>query len=439
MSDDLPSSKLQRGGIIAKTGIRVGARYAAHHLKQVITGREDAEAKSRLHRDNATQVFKEFSRLRGTALKLAQTLSLDNAILPEEVVDVMAQAQYQVPPLNRSLVRRILKQELGAEPEQLFARFEPDAKAAASIGQVHRATLKDGTEVAVKIQYPHVRDTIESDLGIARLFAERFMSKAKADNYFEEVREKLLEETDYLNEGRQLDAYHARFNGDKYATPKRIPELSTGKVLTMTYLDGVHMDAFLKRNPSQEEKDRYGQHFWDFFHDQIDHDHTVYADAHPGNFLFLPDGRLGIVDFGCIKKSPPDFFNNYIRLFDVHMDNPERLKEIYSALEMVDPTGEDQQTEAEFLAFCAAFGDLFLSPYRTEIFDFGREGFDRDVAKYAREATRFTEPRGSRHFIYVTRLHVGMYRILMKLGARVATGGGKDLLRDYLEKTGDAA
>lgn len=435
---DFPSSGLERTGIIAKAGIRMGASYAGHHLKNLMTGRDDAEAKKSLNKKNAERLFKDFSRLRGTALKLAQTMSLDNAIIPDEVAEVMAQAQYSVPPINKALIRTIIKRELGAYPEEIFGRFEPDALAAASIGQVHRAWLKDGTPVAVKIQYPNVRETIQTDMGIARLFMDRVIGKEKAEMYIEEVRLKLLEETDYLNEGKNLTDYHRKFTGPKFVTPEWLPEYSTAKVLTMTFLEGMHMNAFLASEPNQKEKDHFGQLFWDFFHDQIDSQYTVYADAHPGNFLFMPDGRLGILDFGCVKVSPPEFFNNYIRLFDVHMmDDIDHIRRVYTALEMVDPNNQKDDDD-QFVAFARAFGNLFLSPYRDEVFDFGVADFSTKVAQYGREATAFTEPRGSRHFIFVTRLHVGLYRILMQLGAHVNTTESRAILSSYLKNVNAA-
>jgi predicted unusual protein kinase regulating ubiquinone biosynthesis (AarF/ABC1/UbiB family) len=435
---DFPSSALQRSGIIAKTGLKVGASYAGQHLKDILNGKRDEEARKSLNKKNAERMFKDFSRLRGTALKLAQTMSLDNALIPEEMAEVMAQAQYSVPPINKALVRTLVKRELGKYPEEIFARFEPEALAAASIGQVHRAWLHDGTPVAVKIQYPNVRDTIQTDMGIARLFMDRIIGKEKAEMYIEEVRLKLLEETDYLNEGANLTRYHESFTGEKFVTPQWLPEYSTGKVLTMTFLEGRHMNEFLASNPTQEEKDHFGQRFWDFFHAQIDSNYTVYADAHPGNFLFMPDGRLGILDFGCVKVSPPEFFNNYMRLFDVHMaDDTAHIRRVYTALEMVDPNQSRDDDDA-FVAFARAFGNLFLSPYRNDVFDFGVADFSQDVARYGREATAFTEPRGSRHFIFVTRLHVGLYRILMQLGARVNTVESREILRSYLKSVNAA-
>ncbi len=429
---EFPSTKLERGTIIAKTGLKIGASYASHHMKKVL-GQSNADSKSKMHTRNATTLFKEFSKLRGTALKLAQTMSLDNAILPDEFVDVMAQSQYQVPPINRMLVRSIIKQELGAYPENLFKEFSAEADAAASIGQVHRAVLHDGRKVAVKIQYPNVRDTIDSDLSLARTLFKTIIKHPSMDTYFEEIRAKLLEETDYVLEGKQMMDFARLFNNEKFVTPILVPEFSTRRVLTMTWIEGRHLDSFLREDPPQSEKDHFGQLMWDFFHEQIDNNYTVYADAHPGNFIFTHDNRLGIIDFGCIKVSPPEFFDNYISLFDVHMnDDEQKLKKVYQRLEMIDPDSDDPAFEEEFYAFCRAFGNHFLSPYRQEQFDFGDPEFDRKVTEFARFATKFTEPRGSRHFIYVTRMHVGLYRILMKLGSRVFTPPSAEILNSYV-------
>jgi predicted unusual protein kinase regulating ubiquinone biosynthesis (AarF/ABC1/UbiB family) len=229
--------------------------------------------------------------------------------------------------------------------------------------------------------------------------------------------------------------FASKFNNDKFVTPLLVPEFSTRKIITMTWVNGLHLDKFMNNNPSQEQKNHFGQLLWNFFHEQIDNGYTVYADAHPGNFIFTDDNRLGIIDFGCIKTSPPDFFNNYISLFDVHMNSDEvLLRQVYQNLEMIDPNSDDPAFEEEFYGFCRTFGDHFLSPYTSEQFDFGDPDFDQKITTFVRQATKFTEPRGSRHFIYVTRLHVGLYRILMKLGARVETTESTELLRRYLQK-----
>ena len=145
-------------------------------------------------------------------------MSMDQGFLPEEFAEVMTQAQYSVPPINKALVRAIIKKrELGEYPEQIFAHFEADAFAAASIGQVHKAMLKDGRKVAIKIQYPNVRETIDSDMVVAKSLARRIIKKGQdIDPYFDEIRSTLLIETDYLHEGAQIKAFKERFGGEHF-------------------------------------------------------------------------------------------------------------------------------------------------------------------------------------------------------------------------------
>jgi len=214
---DFPSSKYDRGKIFAKTGLKVGTNYARHYLKTL--GKKNKN-RSKLHRQSAEEIFSEFTKLKGTALKIAQALSIDQGFLPDEFADVMTRAQYSVPPINRSLVRSIIKQELGNYPEMIFNSFETEAIAAASIGQVHRATLKDGRRAAVKIQYPGVRDTISSDLGLAKSLFKRIISgNDDIDPYFDEIYKTLLLETDYLNEGETINRFHKRFSNESVVTP----------------------------------------------------------------------------------------------------------------------------------------------------------------------------------------------------------------------------
>ena len=142
-------------------------------------------------------------------------------------------------------------------------------------------------DVAVKVQYPNVRESIDSDLGMARTIAERFVGAGSVDRYLNEVRERMIEETDYLTEGQNIETLAAQYTDKRIVTPRWIPEYTTGSVLTMTWVDGVHLDALLATNPSQERLDHFGQTLWDFVHDQVAADNlTVHARCAPGEFPF---------------------------------------------------------------------------------------------------------------------------------------------------------
>lgn len=424
---DFPSSKYDRGKIFAKTGLKVGTNYARHYLKTLGSKNKN---RSELHRQSAEEIFSEFTNLKGTALKIAQALSIEHGFLPDEFTDVMTRSQYNVPPINRSLVRSIIKQEFGNYPEMIFDKFETEAIAAASIGQVHRATLKDGRRVAVKIQYPGVRDTISSDLGLAKSLFKRIISgNDDIDPYFDEIYETLLLETDYLHEGETINRFHKRFSNEYVVTPVWIPELSTRRVLTMTYIYGEHLGDFLKRNPDEAEKNLYGQLLWDFFHQQIDDNDEIHADTHPGNFLLTPEGKLGVIDYGCVKRFPEDFFNDYLRLLPTHLArDEEEIRKLYLRLGVLKDDPEKNKKEMEYYQFCLNYGYTFAMPYQSESFNFGDPEYKELIKGYTKNAPVSTEPRGNKHFIYSTRVHLGLYHFLMKLGADIKTSKSAEIV-----------
>ena len=431
---DFPAGKAARSRIMAKTGLKVGANYARYLAKRT-AGQDADEAKRDLHTKNAQDLFREFTKLRGTALKLAQSLSMDTGIVPGEFVEVMTQAQYSVPPMNRALVRQRIRQALGRYPEQLFASFEADAVAAASIGQVHRARTHDGRGVAVKVQYPNVRDTIASDLAIARGIAKRMVKGRNLDAHFREVEQKLLDETDYLHEGQNIEFFAELYNDDRIVTPRYLPELSAETVLTMTFVEGEHLDAFLARNPDQADIDRFGQLLWDFVHEQIASNVcTVHADVHPGNFLFREDGRLGIIDFGCVKTFPQSFRDDFLHVFRAQLDGDEALmRELYVRLEILDPETQSAAQQDQLFDFFERFGEVLLRPYRAEVFDYGEPSFKRDLNALFKEASTFNEAVGTHHFIYVNRVLVGLFGVLSMLRARIDTRHSFRLINETID------
>ncbi|MBN2732258.1 MAG: AarF/ABC1/UbiB kinase family protein [Balneolaceae bacterium] len=435
MSNDFPSSKFDRGKIFAKTGLKLGTNYAKRYVKNKVGQKETADETSRFHSDNARQVFNEFSKLRGTALKIAQQLSLDQGVLPDEFADVMSNAQYSVPPINKALARSIIKKELGDYPEKLFDDFNPKAVAAASIGQVHEARLKSGEKVAIKIQYPNVRNTIDSDLSLAKSLLKRFVKKgADLAEYFDEIKKTLLEETDYEQEAEYLDYFYGRFEHDYIVTPKLYKEYSTKKVLTMSFIEGKHLKEFLNDNPTQEERNRYGQLLWDFFHDQVEQRDFIHADTHPGNFMITGDGTLGVIDFGCVKKFPISFTRNYMSLLPHHLEkSKDEIRELYVQLNIIRENPDDPKKEEYFFKYCKKYGDIFARPYQEDFFDFGSTDFNKKIKRFAKNAPVMNEPRGDKNFLFSTRMHTGLYNLLVKLEAVVDTRRSKELTHKMIE------
>ena len=440
-SDDFPASKLERSKIFAKTGLEVGKNYA-QYLADRVTGRggDADQRKSDLNTQNAEALFREFTRLRGTALKLAQSMSMDTGMMPDEFMEVMAEAQYNVPPMNKALVRKRIHDALGRFPSLLFDEFDLEAMAAASIGQVHRARLDDGRDVAVKVQYPNVRETVQSDLAVARTLFGRLVRGGDIDAHFDEVRARLEEETDYLNEADNIAFFADQYSRDGIVTPCAVDEYTTETVLTMTYVEGRHLDAFLDENPDQATRDHFGQLLWDFLHEQVAGNHrTLHADGHPGNFLFRDDGQLGVIDFGCVKTFPQAFRDDMLRLYRARMANDDTA--IDRLLHRLDILHDDLSEEVrnEIRRFFDRYGSLLVEPYECATFDFGDPTFRERLHECFHQASRLREVVGSPHFIFLNKALVGLLNLLTQLKPRIETEESRTLLNDEFEALGKAS
>ena len=263
--------------------------------------RELAEA----HLRAAIKMLRTMGYLRGAATKLGQALANFPGIVPDQFVETLERLHFEAPPMHFALLREHVRDELGQEPEEAFATFDPRAFAAASLGQVHRATLKSGEDVAVKIQYPAIGRSIRSDFRNLSAFLlplrlGRGWEPMKAQ--IEEVRRVIEQETDYEQEAEWQRRARSLFHEDDLILVPRVhDELSTRRVLTMEYLDGVHLPAFLAGNPPQERRDHFGGLIVQAGCRLHYAGRLLYADPHPGNYLFRADGRLGLLDFGCVR------------------------------------------------------------------------------------------------------------------------------------------
>ena len=203
----------------------------------------------------------------------------------------------------------------------------------------------------------------------------------------------------------------------------------------MTYIEGKHLDAFLAENPSQEQRNAYGQLLWDFFHIQINDSLTIHADAHPGNFLFTPDGRLGVLDFGCVKTFPGNFFYNYMSALPLHLDeDTSRLFHLYEELDILDSNVLSEQKKQDYFEFFKSFGKTFIMPYHSDFFDFGNSDFKKQLNHFVKTATSFDEPVGSEHFIYSSKVHMGLYNMLIQLKAVVDTRESRSIVDSFLSE-----
>jgi predicted unusual protein kinase regulating ubiquinone biosynthesis (AarF/ABC1/UbiB family) len=421
--ESIPTTKTQRSAKFVKTGFQIGGNYIKHYSKKLFNPDMD---RAELNEDNATDIYKSLSELKGSALKIAQMLSMDKNIMPQSYVDKFSQAQYNAPPLSGPLIVRTFTKHFGKTPEQIYEKFNTKSSNAASIGQVHEAYL-DGKKLAVKIQYPGVADSISSDLKLVKPFAFRLlgMSEKELNIYVKEVEERLLEETDYeLEVRRSIQFSEACKNLENVIFPTYYPELSGKRIITMGWLPGMHLKEFLKTNPSQQLRNKIGQALWDFYNFQQHELRAVHADPHPGNFLITAEEKLGVIDFGCIKELPDDFYYPFFSLVSTGiMEDREKTLDAFRKLEMIHKTDTPAQVEFYYKAYKEMIG-LFAKPYMSETFDFSQQGFFDDLYAYGEKVAKmpeFKQARGVKHFIYVNRTNFGLYTILQELKALVNT------------------
>lgn len=422
--DHIPVTKFERAGKLVQTGVKLGGNYVRYYGKKLLNPELERDS---LDADNARDVYDGLKSLKGSALKVAQMLSMEQNLLPRAYVERFSLAQFSVPPLSPPLVRKTFRRYFGADPEQVFDTFDPQAVNAASIGQVHRASVKE-KKLAVKIQYPGVADSIRSDLALVRPVALRMLQLdgKDLDKYLREVEQKLTEETDYgleLSQSCFISDACAHLPGLRF--PQYYPEWSSERILTMDWMEGVHLGEFTSRPFDPGAGHRLGQLLWDFYMFQIHGLRQVHADPHPGNFLVGPDGSLVAIDFGCIKQIPDTFYEPYFELARPEVfGSPALFADRLMQLEILSPN--DSPAESDFYReLFREMLELFTMPFQAGTFDFGSTEFWSRVTELSRRYAgdpglrKMDAGRGSPHFLYMNRTFFGLYHLLHDLKARV--------------------
>jgi predicted unusual protein kinase regulating ubiquinone biosynthesis (AarF/ABC1/UbiB family) len=366
--DSIPTSKIQRATRLISTGVKIGGNYLKYYGEK-ITNPESA--RDNLNTNNAEDIYDGLKNLKGSALKLAQMLSMEKNFLPQAYVEKFSLSQFSVPPLSlpqayvekfslsqfsvpplsAPLVVKTFRKYFGKSPLELFDTFDPNAINAASIGQVHKATA-NGKQLAVKIQYPGVAESISSDLSLVKPIAMKmFNIQAKdSDKYFKEVETKLTEETNYILEiAQSTEIAEACAHIPNLRFPQYYPEFSSERVITMDWMTGKHLSEFCKTNPDQETANKIGQALWDFYMYQVHQLRKVHADPHPGNFLIDEQDNLIAIDFGCIKEIPEDFYVPYFELAEPeNLNNPAVFHAKLVELEIL--TSKDTKEETVYFS-----------------------------------------------------------------------------------------
>ena len=431
--DYIPTGKLERAGKLVSTGVKIGGNYLKY-IGEKITNPD--EAKENFDQNNAEDIYDGLKSLKGSALKVAQMLSMEKNILPGAYVDKFSLAQFSVPPLSGPLVRKTFNQYLGSYPEEIFDNFTFESINAASIGQVHKAT-KGELKLAVKIQYPGVANSISSDLALVKPVATRlFNLKGKdSEKYFKEVESKLLEETDYtleLKQSREITEACSLIPNLKF--PTYYADLSCDKILTMDWMEGIHLSEYTAQGIDNREANVVGQTLWDFYMYQMHVLKRVHADPHPGNFLVDDSGALIAIDFGCIKDVPEDFYVPYFELATSEaMQDRSFFIDKITTLEILRP--DDSEEDSAYITdlFHELLGVLTF-PFHNDTFDFSDELFWAKVAHMSERLSqddklkKLNGNRGSKHFLYINRTFFGLYNLLHDLKADIVVNNYKKFI-----------
>src|SRR5436190_7473893 len=351
----IPKGRIRRTAQVGSAVGTQGARYAGTRAANIARSKDARdEALERRHLEAAERMVQTLGKMKGAAMKIGQLASfIDTEFLPPEYRDLyqeqLAELRTSAPPMPWKKVKKVIDEEWDEPCEELFDEFGQEAAAAASIGQVHRAVLPDGRRVAVKIQYPGVAAAIRADmqnagmlLRLARALAPGLDAKAAAA----ELKERVTEELDYEHEAQEQRAFARGYRGHPFVyVPEVVTRLSRDRVLVTEWVDGLGFEE-VRRLP-QEERDRFGEIVFRFCFGSIYHLQHFNADAHPGNYLLMDDGRVAFLDFGMTKHLDNEQIELEIAALEAIFDQePERLRK---ALHDLGFLNNPQKVDAEQL------------------------------------------------------------------------------------------
>ncbi len=419
----LTSGRARRAIKIGGLASQVGSSYLWTSLRRPFleSGRYE-QALLDTHLRNARRIVEGSQQLRGAFMKLIQMLSTRADLLPGEALDILKATQSSVPPMDYPTIAKQIRRELGKAPEQLFASFEREAFAAASLGQVHRARLRDGREVAVKIQYPGVDATVEQDLGNLKLllralqaFAGDLMrQKIDTKTIYAELEERLREELDYAAEARNIAEFNRLLGDDEDIVLPRVErELSSRRVLTMSYIDGYRLADVFGAETDARLRAWVAEKYYCLVWRQILEFGVLHTDPQPGNYLVTYHPRLGILDFGSVRH-----FSEAVRKASLQLAQAIVARDdaaMAAALVKLGYLDRAQEpapmVEVIYLLFEPVITDR---PYHPDEYD--AVGKAARVGEIAFEHKLYKSPR---HSIFLLRALIGLDGIMKGLGARM--------------------
>ncbi len=358
--------------------------------------------------------------LKGPLMKVAQILSTIPDALPPEYADELAQLQANAPAMGWNFVRRRMAGELGADWQGQFASFGQTASAAASLGQVHRATLPDGTDVACKLQYPDMPSIVDADLRqlrVAMQLYKRIDSVIQGDDIYTEIAERLREELDYEREAAQMRLYAAMLRDTPtVSVPRSIPELTTKRLLTMTWLDGEPMQRRIDEDPPLEVRNDIARAMFHAWYVPFYQFGVIHGDPHLGNYQVRADHGINLLDFGAIRVFPPKFVRGVIDLYEAIRDGDNaKAREAYEGWGFRGLTNEQMEVLNQWARFVY---EPLLDDRVRRIQENGDSQYGRSVAEKVHAGLRQTGGvRPPREFVLMDRSALGLGSVFLRLRA----------------------
>ncbi|MGF1628834.1 MAG: ABC1 kinase family protein [Kiloniellaceae bacterium] len=392
------------GGLAAQV---VGARYLGIGLDR---GKHSSELKAAL------------GGLKGPLMKAAQILATIPDALPREYAEELRQLQSNAPSMGWPFVKRRMRSELGAGWEKRFKSFEREAAAAASLGQVHRAVGLDGRKLACKLQYPDMLSAVEADLQQLKILFgiyRRYDRAIDPSNIYHELADRLREELDYEREGRHMLLYQQMLREEKgVQVADLLPELSTSRLLTMAWLEGQPLLEFARENGSVAQRNTVAMNMFRCWYVPFYYYGIIHGDPHLGNYTIRKDGKVNLLDFGCIRVFPPSFVKGVIDLyFALERDDPELAVEAYRTWGFIDLSKDLLAALNLWAAFL--YAPLLEDKPQKIMGDNGSLYGAKVAGEVHKELRRLGGVRPPREFVLMDRAAIGLGSVFMHLDAEI--------------------
>ncbi len=414
------------GRLFRLTGMTtsIATRVAGHQVKGLFqSDTAKAADREKLMQHIGKEVAATLGEMKGAVMKVGQIASQMQDILPREISEQLKVLQNASAPMPFHVIRRQLEKELGDSIDALFAQFEDTPFAAASIGQVHRATTHEGDEVVVKVQYPAVKESIDSDMKhlrrILRLGSLLKVDEAALDGVFLEIRNQLEEELDYHQEASNLNQFREFHQHQPWLIiPRVYPSLSSEKVLTLSLERGTPLEQTNDENGfDQDTRNLLGARLFDAIGEQIFRFRTVHCDPHPGNFAFRSDGSIVMYDFGAVKRLPDDDAELLRSIVKAALE--ENWAQLDNLLQTLGARKPDSQVSDQFYA---TWIEMLLRAFSSDPFDFAQSRLHTDIMKQVRKTPleQMMKFQPSPRSLLIERVVSGHYWTLMNLGVKAA-------------------